>query len=269
MARIIYTGEMHTFIQANYKGLTSRELAEKVNAEFGTAFTTKQMQTYKKNRKMKSGVPHNIPQGWGPVFPAEINKFIRENYKGVGYHAMVKLIEKEFGAQYKPSQIKNFYGNNKLDSGLNGRFQKGNVPVNKGKKGCWAPGCEKTWFKKGNRPHCQAEVGAESVIDGYTYVKIAQPNVWKQKHHIIWEAENGPIPEGCVILFRDGDRANIELSNLMMVERRILSQLNKRDLIGMKGDLKDTAVAIAKVKVAVGDAKRKRKKAKKDVQDKK
>lgn len=260
MGRTVYTPEMKEFILANYKGISSKELTIRLNTEFGTSFTDRQIKTYKSNHKLKSEAPRTVPIGYGPTFPAEINQFIKANYKGVGYHEIIAMIQEKFGVTYTMQQIKSFYGNNKLNSGLTGRFEKGHVPHNKGNKGCCAPGSENTWFKKGNRPTNQMEVGEERTMDGYIYVKIAQPNVWKQKHRIIWEAEHGPIPDGYVIIFRDGDRKNCSLENLMMVEKRIMGSLNKKDLIGMNGDLKETAVAIAKVKVAIGDAKRKIKK---------
>lgn len=37
---------------------------------------------------------------------------------------------------------------------------------------------------------------------------------WRYLHHVVWEETNGPIPEGHILRFRDGNKLNTELSNL-------------------------------------------------------
>jgi hypothetical protein len=37
-------------------------------------------------------------------------------------------------------------------------------------------------------------------------VKVAEPNVFKLKHRIVWEKANGPIPENHVIAFNNLDK---------------------------------------------------------------
>ena len=64
------------------------------------------------------------------------------------------------------NNIKNFRSNNKLKSGLTGRFVKGQISWNKGKK--WddymskegQANSRKTTFKKGNIPPNQRTVGS-------------------------------------------------------------------------------------------------------------
>ena len=66
--------------------------------------------------------------------------------------------------------------NHKISSGLTGRFEKGHVPYNKGKK---FPGTgNKAAFKKGNIPVNKMKVGEDAISsDGYVKTKIADPNV--------------------------------------------------------------------------------------------
>lgn len=43
-------------------------------------------------------------------------------------------------------------------------------------------------------------VGDEVINDfGYVKVKVAEPNVWKFKHRIVWELAHGEIPANSVI----------------------------------------------------------------------
>lgn len=102
------------------------------------------------------------------------------------------------------------------------RFHKGLIPPNKGKK--LTPEqyarCAPTMFKKGNRPATQVPVGTEVVsTDGYVKVKVADPNKWRLKHHLIWEEHNGPIPKGYNIQFKDKNPLNVTLDNLYIISR--------------------------------------------------
>ena len=103
-----------------------------------------------------------------------------------------------------------------------GRFKKGHVPSNKGKKmpaEIYAK-CSATMFKKGDMPHTYRPVGSERVnVDGYVEVKVADPNKWKLKHRVIWEEAHGPIPKGHNVQFRDGNGQNLSLDNLYLISR--------------------------------------------------
>lgn len=112
------------------------------------------------------------------------------------------------------------------------RFTKGSVPANKGKKmpadlyDKLAP----TMFKPGHTNSNHKPVGSERVnVDGYVEIKVAEPRKWALKHRVIWEEANGPIPEGCNIQFRDGNRLNVKIENLYIISRS--DQLMKENAI--------------------------------------
>jgi hypothetical protein len=117
--------------------------------------------------------------------------------------------------------------------GLAYRFPKGHVPANKGlRRPGWAPGrMKETQFKKGQRNGQAARhympLGAERLVDGYLYVKVAEvQNVpytvnWKPVNVLNWERANGrPLPDGHVLRFRDGDHMNVGVANLELITRR-------------------------------------------------
>lgn len=102
------------------------------------------------------------------------------------------------------------------------QFTSGHTPANKGKK--MSPElyakCAPTMFKKGNIPGNHREVGSERVNkDGYVEIKVAEPNKWKAKHRVIWEAANGPVKKGYNVQFKDGNPKNITLENLYLISR--------------------------------------------------
>jgi len=109
-------------------------------------------------------------------------------------------------------------------TGRTGRFEKGNVPHPDAKP----KGPNKTSFKKGAMPHNWKTVGSTRVnVDGYVEVKIQEPRTWVQLHTIIWSAAHGDIPEGHCVVFVDGDKTNIKLSNLELISRSEHLQINK------------------------------------------
>lgn len=97
--------------------------------------------------------------------------------------------------------------------------------------------------------------------DGYPAVKIAEPNVWKLKHVLVWEAANGPVPEGHAIIFLDQDHTNTNLENLALVSRAELLELNRRELITSNAELTTTGILIARVNCKISKIKRAKKEA--------
>ena len=108
------------------------------------------------------------------------------------------------------------------------RIQPGHVPWNKGMKGWCAPGCERTQFKPGARFGKAAmlwqPIGAERVTkDGILQRKVSDtgytPRDYRAVHALVWEAANGPIPPGHIVVFRDGNRRNFAPENLECISR--------------------------------------------------
>ena len=106
------------------------------------------------------------------------------------------------------------------------RFQVGRVSPNKGRKieEWMSPegiaNSSRTRFKKGCPSLNHRPVGSERVnVDGYIEIKIAEPNKWRQKQRVVWEAAHGPVPAGSMVSFIDGNKQNCELSNLRMMTR--------------------------------------------------
>lgn len=196
----------------------------------------------------------------GHVYTEEEHAFMREFVPGHSYRETASAFTEKFGREISISQVKAYTGNHHLNTGRTGRFQKGHVPPNKGKKGACAAGCEKAWFPKGHIPKNHRPAGSERVnIYGYAEVKVAEPDKWGLKHRIVWEKANGPVPEGYIIIFRDNDRTNTDINNLLMIKRGIHAVMNRTGLCGCSGEFKDTAVKIAELKSAAGRARKRRK----------
>lgn len=174
----------------------------------------------------------------------EQKDFIFKNYKGISNRDLTEMFNQEFGMELKIDKIKNFKSRNKLDSGLTGYFEKGQAPLNKGKK--WDDyvskegqvNSRKTTFKKGRVPLHTKPIGSCYVdCDGYLYVKVRDKGTrygmngkWQQYHHLVWIDAYGPIPKGKVVMFLDRNKSNFDIDNLKLVSRKELSMINKYEI---------------------------------------
>ena len=111
--------------------------------------------------------------------------------------------------------------------GIGNRFQKGHKTWNKGMKGLQIGG-EETQFKKGNSLRNRKPVGTVVVrTDGYMQTKIAEPNVWKLTHHLVWEqAGNTPPVHPFVLRFKDGNQQNCTIENLELSSKVEMMEKN-------------------------------------------
>jgi hypothetical protein len=175
-------------------------------------------------------------------------RFIRAKIAGKSSMKMTELFNRHFGTDIKVSQMVATMQNYRIHSGVPPRFQPGNVPYNKGFIG----------FTNGRKPGRCYPIGTERCVckGGYVEVKVADPRVWKQKHTLIWEAANGPVPNGCLVIFADRNKSNFALDNLLLVSRSELLVMNRQGLISPNASLTKTGKLIADVKIAIADRKR-------------
>lgn len=192
-------------------------------------------------------------------YPQEVKDYIFANYKGIGPKAMTELVNEKFGTQYRKNQMKGFYANHKLNSGLTGRFEKGHVPANKGTHPPTVGRMAETQFKKGGLPPNTKPIGYERITrDGYTEVKIAMRPDRKNgiknfilKHRLVWEQANGPIPKGYNIIFKDGDKTNCDIDNLALISKTENLTMMRRGLRSEDPQLTETGVLIARAEVTM------------------
>lgn len=186
-------------------------------------------------------------------------KFMLEYVPGHSYREIQAAFTEKFGWEISTGQVKGYIANHGLHTGRDGRFRKGQVPPNKGKKGSCAAGCEKSWFRKGNIPANHRPVGSERVnVDGYIEIKTEEPNKWRQKQKVVWEAVYGKVPKGCLLIFRDNDKKNTNIENLMLIDRKTHAVLNHTGLCRYRGEFKETAVKIAELKISASQAKKRK-----------
>ncbi len=117
------------------------------------------------------------------------------------------------------------------------RYPKGHVPANKGlRRPGWTAGrMRETQFRKGERQGVAVRlykpIGTERISkDGYLERKVNDDlplqRRWRAVHLILWECVNGPVPPGHALTFKNGDRRDVRLENLVLITRRELMARN-------------------------------------------
>ena len=109
-------------------------------------------------------------------------------------------------------------------------------------------------FCKGNVPANHMEVGEYThTTNGYLIQKVQEQGTqWERfefVHRKVWEEHNGPIPEGKMVSFLDGDKDNCDIDNLVLINNIENLELNRSRLRFSNAEFTKTGVAIAKVKV--------------------
>lgn len=145
---------------------------------------------------------------------------------GVAYHQVSKLAQR-LGVRKDEAWLNGPQGG-RTDGqrGLGTRFQPGQTPWTKGRKGIrLSPGTE---FRRGQPPLNFRPVGSLRVAHcGYLQIKLQAtgypPKDWQMYHRHVWEQAHGPVPRGHVVAFKDGRRrlepAEITLDVLECITR--------------------------------------------------
>lgn len=107
-----------------------------------------------------------------------------------------------------------------------GRFHKDQKPWNAGMKG-YNPGgrTKETQFKRGHGSNTVRPIGSERLgKGGILYRKVSNTGVkkadWRPLHTYLWEQDNGQVPDGHIVMFKDKNRSNFDKENLILVSRR-------------------------------------------------
>ena len=105
-------------------------------------------------------------------------------------------------------------------------------------------------FKKGRRNFNELEDGAITIREDkskrpYKFIRIAKAK-WKSYQVHVWEQAHGPIPPGHVIIFKNYDTLNCELSNLEMITKS--ENMLRNSIHNYPEDIKEAIYTLRKLK---------------------
>jgi hypothetical protein len=126
-------------------------------------------------------------------------------------------------------------------------FIKGHKPWNTGQKLSSEHVAKLTAiYKKGNSPHNELPIGSTRNINGYNEIKHAN-HKWTSVARYNWTQFHGEIPKDMCVFKLDGNVFNDDISNLCLVTRRDLAQLN-RNHNKLPQELKELQILINQIK---------------------
>lgn len=270
-----YPDEITNFVREHGHEGSIADMQQRVNERFELSLTYDQMRNMFSRHKIHAAPRKGRKRPEARLTTPEQDAFILKHYKGTGHQDMANLVNKHFGTDFTKEQMKAYYARNKLDSGLTGRSEKGHEPQNKGKT--WdefmsqegQKNSQKTQFKPGHTPHNGgAPVGTVRLwhdhknrpgCKPYYWEKVEQPNVWRMKHVLEWERHNGPVPDGCMVTFANGDTLDYRIDNLILETKAQHGVKNRHHIHGYDRESALAANKIADIKMAVSKRKRKKK----------
>lgn len=152
---------------------------------------------------------HRYPHEPTAQLARDIGRSVSATYNMAGKLGLVKSVE------YLASPAA-CYMRRGVNIGAQHRFQKGNVPFNKGRHHKPA-GSERGWFKPGTLNGAaklkELPIGSERVQDGVLLRKVeagaGRWNRWRPVHRMTWETEHGTVPRGSIVVFKPGRHTTI------------------------------------------------------------
>lgn len=258
-----WSPEMIAWLRERAPLLRSQALAREAREHWGLRLTRGGLQSAKRRYGVRTAHPSGFEPGdpenplrlWTPKHLAWLRRTFRQIPERDLEAAMARAFP-ECG--FSAAQITAALSNYCIRSGRDGRFKPGSTPWNKGLSGFIAGGrSAETQFQPGHQRAVRRAIGAERISkDGYLEIKVAEPNPYtggptrfRLKHRVVWETAHGlPVPAQHVIVFRDGDRRNFAINNLVCIPRAALARLNQDGHGDLTGDLRGAAIALAELK---------------------
>lgn len=107
-------------------------------------------------------------------------------------------------------------------------------------------------YPRGPTSHNWVEPGERR--DTGKYISLKLPNgEWVLEHRWVWEQANGPIPDDCVIVARDGNIRNTILGNLQLVTKD--EHCRRNQIRRYPAELQDVILAQQDLKRAIREKK--------------
>lgn len=154
----------------------------------------------------------------------EIVEFLKANVRGKTKAELAVMLNEKFGTDFTKTAVCTKCVELRINGGLRARKQNYN-----------------------ERP-----IGSEQVKKGYVRVKVAMPDVWRFKHHVVWEQSHGEtLKAGERVIFLDGDNRNFAPENLERITAAEQGVLNNQFGGGIKGDAEATRMCLAAARLMI------------------
>lgn len=186
-----WTPEMDATLTELYKTCSAREIAEIINAKFGTDFSLTAIWNRAYRLQLTDGSNRHF-------YTKEQDEWLCQNITKYTYPDLVVAFNEKFHTSQSYYNIKGHC-------------------IKKGFKGGRSD-------KKGYKNWRSTPIGTETIYNGRIYVKVSDAPTsrtaknhmanWMEKGRVVWEQHHGKIPKGHNIVYLDGNPLNCDISNL-------------------------------------------------------
>lgn len=224
--------EVIAWLRENVPGRTTKQVTELINQQgfdkkYGMVFSDAVIKNAKNRYGIKSGTAGGFPKGYSLKYPEGMESYIRSIAAGRKTKEIAELVSAHFGIEFSEKQ------------------------------------CRATMFKKGDVPANHMEVGEYThTTDGYLIRKVKETGPqWERfefVHRAAWEEHNGPVPEGKMVSFLDGNKDNCDIENLVLIDNAENLEMNRSQLRFADPERTKTGVLVAKARVTVRQKKRRK-----------
>ncbi len=261
-----YSSTEIEYLRRAWPVLTSREVLEEMRVRFGRVLKYSQLKSTLANHKITRGQRRKRQPGTPRIsvlFTDQQLQTIAILYQRYSCQITTFMFNEIYNTDFTVTQINGATKRHKILAGRTGRFEKGQTSWNKGVKGVLKANSGS--FKPGHVPGNTKPIGHERICskDGYILVKTDMLNphtgargFYRAKHVVVWEEQNGPVPEGHLIRFIDGDVTNTSIENLECVTRNMHVRLNQLKHRDVPEELKSAARTLAAISIKRGERKK-------------
>jgi hypothetical protein len=229
------TDEQALWIKQRYKAETIAELRAGFISKFGGSYTHHQFANILHNLGFKSKGGFKTKGKFKFQLSDAQVSWLKEEYQIYTAAILLNMFNKKYARSLTMEQFKNVLAKHEIKSETKFTDKVG-YEVNR------------TAFKKGGIHPTAVSVGSELIEGGYTRVKVAEPNVWKSKHVIVYEKHFGPVKSGEVIRFKDGNKDNFSPENLFKTTRRGHGFLFKFQLLSQPKPAQESLLLLTQVR---------------------
>ena len=235
-----YTAEEKTWLFAQDVSLTYEEVTKRFNEKFGCVVGVSALQQHITKALGKNHVRKNASEYH--FYTEEEKTWLINQDAEITYKELTEKFNEKFKCKRTESQIKDLMCKRLKIVSRTGNIEKG--------------------FFTGKEPIYK--IGEEVIRDGYVYVKVKDEcgenkTNWRRKQDVVWEKENGKIPEDKFVIFLDKNPMNCKIENLYLVNRSIHAQMCREGFYSTNPELTIVAIKscelLAKLKEAPSDTK--------------
>lgn len=223
MEKFNYTVEMMEFIKSGCKELNGKELADAFNREFGLNKSRNQIYSVVYHNGFERG--ENWKSGLRVVNREQLD-FIKTELQVSRIVDLPEKFQARFGVKITYKQLLNLIARYGFKSEI-----------------AWNLKQSDKKFEPANK----LPVGAMRLKNGYLQRKTAMPNVWEYESARVWRANGGVIPEGGKIYYKDGNRMNVDISNLLVMNKLEAAYFRRAYLKEVQEEFKDTFILMTKL----------------------